>query len=97
MSAIQLARGLFGVTGGSRLDVAAEKPVLHIKCPQRPEFRFEWHTRVRKVYVIRLADPTHGECMAHEIENHGAAINAVLIWNRGFKEAQALLVNKPAS
>lgn len=54
-----------------------------------PQFQFEWHPGKKKVYVIRLGTvPEVGEVLAHDIENRGAAINAVLIWSRGFNAAQ---------
>lgn len=61
--------------------------ILHIKQPQFPQFRFEWHPQTERVYVIRIgALPEVGEVLAHHIDTHGAATNAVLIWLRGFRE-----------
>lgn len=67
--------------------------VLHFKPPKYPEVRFEWHPGVRQVYVIRTGiRPEVAEPMAYEIENHGAAQNAVLIWLRGYREGLAPVV-----
>lgn len=64
--------------------------ILHIRSPLTG-CRFEWHRLSKKVYIIRL-DPLRGveigDPIAENIEDHGAAIMAVLIFVRGFKEAQ---------
>jgi len=63
--------------------------ILHIKQPRHPEFRFEWHPNSKKVYVIRIGvSPEVGEILAFDIDTHGGAINAVLIWTRGYAAAQ---------
>jgi hypothetical protein len=63
--------------------------VLHIQAPALPEFRFEWHPQAQRVYIIRLAvTPLVGEPFAFDIKDHGAAINATLIWTRGYRAAQ---------
>lgn len=61
--------------------------IVHIKAGSRPEYRFEWHPRSRRVYLIRVgAVPQIGEVLAFDISTHGDAVNAVLIWLRGFAE-----------
>lgn len=61
--------------------------VLHINDPRAPQFRFEWHPKKQNVYMIRLArKPQIGEVIAFNIENHGAAHNAVMIFMRGYNE-----------
>ena len=50
--------------------------------------RFEWHPKKKRVYMIRLSDPTIGEPIAYDICDHGAAWNAVLIYLRGFREGE---------
>lgn len=66
--------------------------ICQIRQPAWPQFRFEWHPQSRKVYVIRLGmTPEIGEPFAHEIRDQGAAVNAVLIWLRGYKAAKAEL------
>lgn len=68
---------------------AMEGKILHFKPPQFPELRFEWHPVSKQVYLIRTGVlPEVGEIMAYEIENHGAAQNAVLIWLRGYQEGR---------
>ena len=64
--------------------------VAHIKQPSFPQFRFEWHPEAKKVFIIRLGrTPLIGDPIAMDIENHGAAVNAVLIYLRGYKERAA--------
>lgn len=61
-----------------------------IKAPLAAQFRFEWHPVKKKVYLVRVGVvPEIGEAFAHEIENEGAAWNAVLIWMRGYRTAKA--------
>lgn len=70
--------------------------VLHIKAPTLPAYRFEWHAEARKVYLVRLGTlPEQGEIVAFDIATHGDAINAVLIWTRGFREGQTPHLTKP--
>jgi hypothetical protein len=62
--------------------------VCHFKSPYAPNFRFEYHPLKKKVYMVRIgATPEIGEVFAHDIENEGAAHNAVLIWLRGYRTA----------
>ena len=64
--------------------------IYHIKSPNAPQFRFEWHPGVKKVYLIRVgAVPEIGELFAAEITTEGAAWNAVLIFMRGYRTAKA--------
>lgn len=64
--------------------------IVHIKAPNAPQYRFEWHPKIKKVYLIRVgAVPEIGEMFAHEIETEGAAWNAVLIFLRGYRIAKA--------
>lgn len=64
--------------------------IYHIKAPTFPQFRFEWHPNTKRVYLVRLSvAPAIGDPIAMEIESHGAAQNAVLIWLRGYREAKA--------
>jgi hypothetical protein len=64
--------------------------IVHIKAPTIPQFRFEWHPKIKKVYLIRVgAIPEIGEMFAHEIETEGAAWNSVLIFLRGYRTAKA--------
>lgn len=63
--------------------------VFHLRSPAAfPHFRFEWHPGARRVYLIRLnVEPLMGEPFAFEIDNEGAAWNAVLIFLRGYRAA----------
>lgn len=64
--------------------------IYNVKIPSLPQFRFEWHHETRKVYYVRLGTvPEVGEILAHDIDNRGAATNAVLIWCRGYREAKS--------
>ena len=72
-----------------------EPPVMAIKNPRFPQYRFEWHRVTKKVYLIRLLTaPNHGDPIAENVPNHGAAINAVNTWCRGYKERDALIGEK---
>lgn len=63
--------------------------VYHIKQPNFPQYRFEWHPQSRKVYLIRLgATPLIGEILAEHAETHGDAFNFVQTFLRGFREGQ---------
>jgi len=65
--------------------------IYHLKIPTLPQYRFEYHPKLKKVYLIRSGTETPiGEPLAHDIENHGAAWNAVLIWSRGYREAERI-------
>ena len=67
----------------------ANEGIYHIKAPTFPQFRFEWHIGMKRVYVIRIgAMPEIGEAMAFEVKTHGDAQNAVLIWLRGYRQAK---------
>jgi len=75
-------------------NLSPPEKVYHLKQPAFPQFRFEWHPGKKKVYLIRLGvEPLMGTAFAHDIENHGAAYNAVLIWLRGYREAKMELSN----
>lgn len=64
--------------------------ILHLKTPNWPQFRFEYHPKIKKVYLIRVGiEPEIGQVFAHEIENEGQAWNAVLIFLRGYREARS--------
>jgi len=61
--------------------------VAHIKQPSYPQFRFEWHPGTKTVYIIRIGRvPLIGDPIAMNVEDQGAAHNAVLIFLRGYKE-----------
>jgi hypothetical protein len=63
--------------------------VYCIAAPHYPEFRFEWHTRSRNVYFIRLGEePWIGELLANQVEDHGQAWTVVHIWLRGYREGK---------
>lgn len=69
--------------------------VHHIRCPRLPQYRFEWHEQARRLYLVRLGvEPEVGEIVAFDVDTHGAAINAVLIWCRGYDEGRRPAVPK---
>lgn len=80
-----------GLSGGPLPDDA----ILHIKTKNYPDFLFEWHPRKQNVYICRILRDDHrnqlprqsAEVIAFNIENHGQAQNAVLIWLRGYQTA----------
>ncbi|MGE0154812.1 MAG: hypothetical protein AB7R90_19500 [Reyranellaceae bacterium] len=62
--------------------------ILHVAAPSFPQFRFEWHAAKKIVYCADLrGKPVIGNAIAHNVDNHGAAQNAVLIWLRGYRAA----------
>lgn len=64
--------------------------VLKISNSRIPEFRFEWHPSAKRVYAVRKGvQPEVGELVAFDVETHGAAINAVNTWCRGYLTARA--------
>lgn len=68
----------------------AAEPFYVIQQPKFPQFRFEWHTQKRKLYLIRLNNkPLIGEIMAEHVDTHGQAYNFVQTWLRGYKEGLA--------
>jgi hypothetical protein len=67
--------------------------VYIIKTPSFPQFQFEWHPGVKRVYLTRIS-PTIGEPIAFEITTHGAAQNAVLIFLRGYRQ-RSLEIDQP--
>lgn len=73
------------------LSIGPSPDILVIKNPALADsYRFEWHPRTKRVYVIRLhSTPLMGEPIAMGIGDMGAATNAVLIWSRGYREAKA--------
>ena len=84
----------------------AGRQVMHIKIPQFPQYRFEWHPQARKVYLTRLGrmvdgvlvasdGPLVGEVMAEHAETHGQAYGFVQTWLRGFREGQTPTLSKP--
>lgn len=72
--------------------------IEHFRQPQLPQLRWEWHPQKKTVYVIYAgATPEIGQPIAMDIDNHGAAWNAVLIFVRGYKTAKAELLQKEAA
>lgn len=69
--------------------------IYHVKQPALPQFQFEWHPRVKRLYLIRLGLlPTIGEVIAHDVKDMGMAINYMLVWCRGFKEGKTPPLNE---
>ena len=67
-----------------------DRGVFHIKQPNWPLYRFEWHPASKRVYLIRLwEEPLEGYWIADSVTDMGAAINTVLIFLRGYQEHQA--------
>src|SRR5690348_8153020 len=80
--------GMHIAGSGANLRQHNGQTVKIIKSPAFPQFRFEWHTVSRKVYLVRVGQtPEIGEVFAHDIDNEGQAQTAVLIWLRGYRAA----------
>jgi hypothetical protein len=59
--------------------------IFHISSPLT-EFVFEWHPETKRVYMARVGTkPMIGELIADNITGRGDAVNAVLIWHRGYR------------
>lgn len=72
--------------------------IYHVSNPRLPQFRFEWHPHVRKVYLIRLGSRRDvGDPIADNVETHGAAVNTVLVWSRGYHEARRAIQSNPTT
>lgn len=68
--------------------------IFHIRAPAAPNNRFEWHPGKKIVYrVIAAGDNEVGEPIAMDIEDQGSAINAALIWTRGYKAGSERTIN----
>lgn len=53
------------------------------------DFIFEWHPETKRVYMAREnTKPMIGELIADNITNLGDALNAVLVWHRGYRTAK---------
>ncbi len=63
--------------------------VLVMKQPSFPQFRFEWHPFVKRVYVIRIgAAQEIGDPIAFEITENKAAMEVTRMWLRGYTAAK---------
>lgn len=71
--------------------------ILNIKWPALPEFRFEYHPRIGKIYWMRLpvTDEWTGETpkvqayvLAEHVKDEGEAFGRVQTFARGFREGQ---------
>ncbi len=63
--------------------------VLVMEQPSWPDFRFEWHEGVKRVYVIRVGiKPLMGDPIAFDIDNTKSAKEAVIQWLRGYTAAK---------
>ena len=85
----EATRNKFAEFQGRDPHPSGQQMVYHIKQPNFPQYRFEWHPQSRKVYLIRLGSaPLIGEILAEHAETHGDAHNFVQTFLRGFREGQ---------
>jgi hypothetical protein len=90
-----LTRERFAEFQGRDPHPSGREMCYHIKQPSFPQYRFEWHPKSRKVYLIRLGiTPLVGEILAEHAETHGAAIAFVQTFLRGFREGAAPTIRK---
>ena len=69
--------------------------ILRMTTVNYPDFVFEWHPMVQRVYVVRLLKNDNGdllpnqkgEIVAFDVTNQGQAQNSMLIWLRGYQTA----------
>ena len=68
--------------------------IQHIRTPEFPQWRFEYHPQTQKVYLIRVGrKPEVGEVIAEHCDTHGRAIGFVQTFLRGVKEGAAKTTN----
>lgn len=95
-----------GFRGRDPHPTGAAQAIFHIKAPTFPQFRFEWHSQKRKVYLVRLGrmvdgvlvakdGPLVGEVIAEHAETHGDGFNFVQTFLRGYREGMTPDVSKP--
>lgn len=61
--------------------------IIHMDVPAYPHYHFEYHSQSKVVYAVRLWTPLRvGDPIAHHVETHGAAVNAINTFFRGYKE-----------
>jgi hypothetical protein len=69
------------------IEVMDTAGIYHITNAALKQFHFEWHPESKRVYVVRLGGEKQvGDPIAHDVENHGQAVNYVLVWCRGYRE-----------
>lgn len=93
MAGIIAEVGSLFLRGASTVD---PKSIFHFYAPctdLKSRFRFEWHTKSQKLYVVDIAlgektKQAIANVMAFNIDTQGAAHNAALCWCRGFLAAE---------
>ncbi len=64
---------------------AQKGPIFHMAQPNAPELRFEWHSKSKKVFVIRhWRTPIVAEKIHDDVDNSAKAQVMVLQWLRGY-------------
>ncbi len=72
--------------------------IVHIQAKTFPNFRFEWHPEVEKVYYIDLVNaPGVGQCLSEHSEDYGRAFGHVQTFLRGYQLGAKIGIIKPAS
>lgn len=66
-----------------------QQAIIHMTQPDLPRYRFEWHRKAQRVYVIDIVQGEQtlapiGHPIAYHIDTEGAANNAMLTWKRGY-------------
>lgn len=55
-----------------------------------PQFEFEWHKSIGKVYVVDAPKDgsltAHGTCIAEHCQTHGQFVGFVQTWLRGYSK-----------
>lgn len=72
-------------------------PIYHFKSVFAPEYRFEYHSETKKLYVIRAGSkPEVGELMADDVVNAALAVKIGQSWLKGYHEAKRVIAPKVA-
>lgn len=63
------------------------KGVFQISLRNAPGFRFEWHPRVQKLYLVRIgAVPELGEPIESDVISQDMAAKLAQMWFKGYRE-----------
>jgi hypothetical protein len=66
--------------------IPKQQKIYHFKDAEVVGIDFEWHSVSKQMFAIhRMSTPVHGELIAENVPNHGAAWNLILMWCRGYK------------
>ena len=66
--------------------------IMRTRTPAFPEFEFEWHEHIGKVYVLEAISPgslgAEGTCIAEHCDTHARFLGFVQTYLRGVRKGQ---------